>query len=98
MEAPGETAQVAPTQQQPHAAAERPPPGPARQPSPPADGGVGGRHGVGGDAGGAGDLGRSGSAGSGAGHRQIFPDDEQDAAAYDDPLYATDSFRLNCFK
>lgn len=33
-----------------------------------------------------------------AGAKPAFTDDEADALAYDDPLYATDSFRLNCFK
>jgi hypothetical protein len=30
--------------------------------------------------------------------RPMFESDEEDYAAYDDPLYATDSFRVGCFK
>ncbi|KAI8462422.1 MAG: hypothetical protein J3K34DRAFT_381451, partial [Monoraphidium minutum] len=43
---------------------------------------------------------RQGGPGDGGGKagRAAFADDDADWTAYDDPLYATDSFRLNCFK
>jgi len=44
------------------------------------------------------------AAGAGCGGRRVgrnkpvFANDEEHSASFDDPLYATDSFRLNCFK
>lgn len=38
--------------------------------------------------------GRKGSKGGKRSHFQ----DEEDIAAYNDPIYSTDNFRLNCFK
>ena len=32
------------------------------------------------------------------GRKPMFESDEEDYAAYDDPLYSTDSFRVGCFK